>query len=91
MVLSGVELAQAAQRAEFSATGVPCGIQDPMASVCGTQDAAIFLDCRTLAVEHVPLPSSLAVLVVDSGVPRLLEATPYAQRRAESEAVAAAR
>ena len=32
----------------------------------------------------VPLPPELRVLVVHSGVPRTLEATPYAQRRAES-------
>jgi galactokinase len=88
--LADADLALAAQRAEHTATGVPCGIQDPMASVCGVAGSAIFLDCRTLALETVPIPPSLAVLVVDTGVPRLLEATPYAQRRAESEAVAAA-
>jgi galactokinase len=86
--LRGTELALAAQRAEHVATGVPCGVQDQMASVLGRADHAVFLDCRTLAVEHVPMPAELAVLVVHSGVPRTLEASPYAQRRAESEAVA---
>lgn len=89
MTIGGRDLAIAAQRAEHIATGVPCGIQDPMASVCGAPGAAIFLDCRTLTIETLPLPPALAVLVVDTGVPRLLEATPYAHRRAESEAVAA--
>ncbi len=87
--LDGVELALAAQRAEHVATGVPCGIQDQMASVLGRADHAVFLDCRTLAVEHLALPAELGVLVVHSGIARTLEATPYAQRRAESEAVAA--
>jgi galactokinase len=82
-------LTLAAQRAEHIATGVPCGIQDQTASVYGRADHAIFLDCRSLAVEHVPLPSELRVLVVHCGVARHLEATPYAQRRAESEQVAA--
>ena len=36
-----------------------------------------------------PIPPELCVLVVHSGVARTLEASPYAQRRAESEAVAA--
>lgn len=88
--LAGSDLARAAQRSEHTATGVPCGIQDPMASACGAAGSALFLDCRTLELEVVPIPPSLAVLVVDTGVPRLLETTPYARRRAESEAVAAA-
>lgn len=87
--IDGVELALAAQRAEHTATGVPCGIQDQIASVLGRADHAVFLDCRTLAVEHVALPAELGVLVVHSGIARTLEASPYAQRRAESEAVAA--
>jgi galactokinase len=86
--LRGTELALAAQRAEHIATGVPCGVQDQMASVYGRADHAVFLDCRTLTVEHVPMPAELSVLVVHSGVPRTLEGSPYAQRRAESEAVA---
>ena len=87
--LEGVDLARAAQQAEHVATGVPCGIQDQMASVGGRAGHAIFLDCRTLAVEQVPMPPELRVVVVHTGVPRTLEGTPYAQRRAESEAVAA--
>jgi len=87
--LHGVELARGAQRAEHLATGVPCGIQDQRTSVCARAGHAVFLDCRTLDVEHLPLPPELSVLVVHSGVPRTLEGSPYAQRRAESEAVAA--
>jgi galactokinase len=86
--LAGAALALAAQRSEHVATGVPCGIQDQMASVCARAGHAIVLDCRTLEIEHVPLPDELRVLVVHSGVPRMLEATPYAERRAESIAVA---
>jgi galactokinase len=86
--ISGDDLAFAAQEAEHVATGVPCGIQDQMASVHGRADHAIFLDCRTLEIEHVPFPSELRVLVVHSGIPRVLEATPYAERRGESFAVA---
>jgi len=87
--LHGTDLALAAQRAEHVATGVPCGIQDQMASVLGRAGHAVFLDCRTLTVEHVSMPPELCVLVVHSGVARTLEGSPYAERRAESEAVAA--
>ncbi len=86
--LDGTPLALAAQRAEHVATGVPCGVQDQMASVHGRADHALFLDCRTLEVEHLPMPAELGVVVVHSGVARTLEGSPYAQRRAESEAVA---
>ncbi len=87
--LTGNELARASQRAEHVATGVPCGIQDQMTSVCGRADHAVFLDCRTLDVEHIVVPPELSVLVVHSGVERILERSPFAQRRAESAAVAA--
>ena len=87
--LENTELARAAQRAEHVATGVPCGIQDQMTSVCGRAEHAVFLDCRTLEVEHLLMPPELSVLVVHSGVPRRLEGSPYAQRRAESQRVAA--
>ena len=82
------DLAFAAQESEHVATGVPCGIQDQMASVYGCAGHALFLDCRTLEIEQLPLPASLAVIVVHSGVPRVLEATPYAERRAESLEIA---
>lgn len=75
------ELAAAAQRAEHVATGVQCGIQDQMTSVMG---GVILLDCRDLAVEALPLPHDTAVVVIDSGVVRTLEASPWARRRAES-------
>jgi galactokinase len=87
--IAGTALALAAQRAEHVATGVPCGVQDQMASVHGRADHAIYLDCRSLDVEHVVVPPDLGVIVVHSGVARTLEGSPYAQRRAESQAVAA--
>jgi galactokinase len=85
--LPRLDLALAAQRSEHIATGVPCGTQDPLSSVFGQAGHALLIDCRTLEIEPLPLPPALRVLVVHSGVPRRLEATPYAQRRAESIAV----
>jgi galactokinase len=82
------ELMHLTQRAEHVATGVPCGVQDQMTSVFGVAGHALLIDCRTLDVEPIPIPPDVAVLVVHSGVERVLEHTPYAQRRAESLAVA---
>lgn len=76
-----MQLAMAAQRAELVATGVPCGIQDPAASVLG---GVALLDCRDLSVERLALPSGVAVAVVDSGVRRTLEASPWTARREAS-------
>jgi galactokinase len=78
----------AAQRAEHVATGVPCGVQDQMTCVFGRAGHALLIDCRTLGVTPVALPPGAGVLVVHSGVDRVLEHTAYAQRRAESLAVA---
>jgi galactokinase len=82
-------IALIAQAAEHAATGVPCGVMDQMASVFGRADHALLLDCRSLEVEHVPLPASVAVAVVHTGVPRRLVDSAYAERRAACEAAAA--
>jgi galactokinase len=87
--LDPLELARACQEAELHATGVPCGIMDQLASIAGRRDHALLIDCRSLAIEYVPLPADLDVLVVHSGKPRTLEGSEYAERRAACEAVAA--
>jgi galactokinase len=80
-----LELALACQRAELRAVGVPCGILDQAACVLGREGAALLLDCSTLEYRIVPVPEQAALVVVDSGVERSLEASPYAQRRSELE------
>jgi galactokinase len=82
-------LARAAQRAEHLATGVPCGVMDQMASVFGRAGHALLLDCRTLAVDPVAIPSDAIITVVHSGLPRRLDTSAYADRRAACEAAAA--
>jgi galactokinase len=82
-------LALACQAAEHDATGVPCGIQDQLVALAGVADHALVIDCRDLAIEALPLPPGVVVLVVHSGVPRTLEGSQWAARRAETEAAAA--
>jgi galactokinase len=86
--LERVDVARLCQAAEQAATGVPSGIMDQLTSLFGVAGAALLIDCRSLDVEPVPLPQGLAVLAVDSGIPRRLEDTPYAERRAACEQAA---
>src|SRR6476620_4700724 len=81
-----LELAQACQRAEQRAVGVPSGILDQAASLLGREGHAVLLDCGTLDRRWVELPRRLAILVVDSGERHTLESSGYADRRAELEA-----
>lgn len=78
-----------AQAAEQAATGVPCGVMDQMASVFGRADHALLLDCRSLDITAVPLPPTIAVVVVHTGVARRLEDSAYAERRTACEVAAA--
>ena len=81
-----LELAQACQRAEQRAVGVPSGILDQAGSLLGREGHALVLDCGTLDRRWVELPPALAILVVDSGERHSLEFSGYADRRAELEA-----
>ena len=88
VTLTRVEIALAAQEVEQRATGVPCGIMDQLASVAGHAGHALLLDCRTLEITPVPIPESVGVLVIHSGLERQLAGSAYAQRRAACEAAA---
>ncbi|CAN5844150.1 galactokinase [soil metagenome] len=83
-----VKLARLCKRAEQRASGVPCGIMDQLAVAAGLEGHALRIDCRTLAVDLVPIPADVAVVVVDSGQARGLAGSAYAERRAECEAAA---
>jgi galactokinase len=83
--LSRRELALLCQRAENAYVGTQCGVMDQMASAMGSAGHAMLLDCRTLAMEPVPLPDDVAVVVADSGVRRELASSAYNVRRAQCE------
>ncbi len=82
---SGLELAELCRRAEERAVGVPCGLMDQAASLLGLREHALLLDCGSLENRHVAFPADLELLIVDSGVARSLDDSPYAERRAEVE------
>lgn len=86
-------LAAAGQLAENKAVGAPTGIMDQSASLLGRRDHAVFLDCRSLDSDLVPLgfdEAGLAVLIIDTGVSHSHATGGYASRRVACERGAAA-
>ncbi|MDQ2695637.1 MAG: galactokinase, partial [Pseudomonadota bacterium] len=76
--LDPVESVKLCQQVEHHYAGVHCGIMDQFASRLGRVDHALFLDCRTLAWEDIPLPlDQVSVVVVHSGVKRALAGSKY--------------
>ena len=83
--LDMVKLALLCQRAENEFVGMSCGIMDQLISALGRQGCAMLIDCRSLAHEFVPLPSSVAIVVSDTMVRRELVSSEYNLRRRECE------
>jgi galactokinase len=64
--------------------GAPIGIMDQMAASLGREGEALFIDTRSLAVERVPMPTAIEVVVLDSGISHAHAGGEYAVRRRES-------
>lgn len=79
------DLALLCQRAEVEFVGVRCGVMDQYAISCGKSAHATMLDCRSLDHQHILLPDSLRILVVDTGVEHQLAAGGFNRRREECE------
>ena len=84
------DAARLAQRAEHEFAGVACGIMDQMVVACARDGKALLLDCRSLESEDVALPSSVRIVIMNSGVRRALITSAYNDRRASCERAAAA-
>ena len=80
------ELAALCQRVEHEFAGVNCGIMDQTISLLGQENQALFLDCRSLEYEHVPLNlTTHSIAICNTKVKRELAASEYNKRRAECE------
>ena len=82
-------LARVGQLAENAAVGAPTGIMDQSASMLGEADAGVFLDCRSLDADVIPLgfaSAGLALVVIDTRVAHAHSTGGYAARRASCEA-----
>ena len=86
--VSSKKIAKLCRCAEHRYAGVNCGIMDQYTVACCDRGHAMLLDCRSLAVEQVAIPSDIGLLITDSGVKHKLPDSGYNKRLAEcSEAV----
>jgi galactokinase len=79
---------QLVQRSENGYVGAPTGIMDQSASLRCRAGHALFLDCRSLEVEHIPFDvaaEGLAVLVLNSNAPHSHSDGEYGARRTSCE------
>ncbi len=83
--LDDVQVARLARRAENGLVGANVGIMDQMACSLATPGEALFLDCRDLSFERVPLPQGADLVVLHSGVEHNHAGGDYNTRRAECE------
>jgi galactokinase len=87
--LDDVEVAMVAHRAETEFVGAPVGIMDQMVCSLARPGQALFIDAREVAFEHVQLPGSAAVAVIDSGIAHHHASGQYRTRRMECDEAAA--
>ena len=88
LALDDVAIAKLAQRSENEFVGASSGIMDQMAASLGAEGEALFIDCRSLASERIPLPDELELVVVHSGVTHQHSSGAYNERRRECEEAA---
>ena len=85
LTIDDVTVARWSQAAENGFVGARVGIMDQMACSLADLGAALFLDCRSLEYERVPLPAGAELIVLHSGVEHNHAGGDYNTRRAECE------
>jgi galactokinase len=84
--LDAVEMVKLCQRVEHNYANVMCGIMDQFASGIGRRGHALFLDCRSLQYDSVPVAlGDYRIVIVNSEVLRSLASSAYNTRRAECQ------
>ncbi|MFI3327707.1 MAG: galactokinase [Rikenellaceae bacterium] len=85
------ELARIGQATEHNYCGVKCGIMDQFASLFGSKNQLIRLDCRSMEYEYFPFHSDeYRLVLINSCVKHELSGSPYNRRRESCERVAEA-
>ncbi len=84
-----LEIAKVCQAAENHFVGVQCGLLDQISSLYGKKNHAVFIDCRHLRVENIPLGTDTCFVIAHSNVKHALVAGEYNERRTSCEAAAA--
>ncbi|HUK29595.1 MAG TPA: galactokinase [Candidatus Acidoferrum sp.] len=80
-----LELAKLCQRAENQFVGARCGIMDQFIACEGEEGHAVFLDCRSLEHEAVPLPKDVRLVLCNTMVKHEIAGGEYNKRREECE------
>ena len=80
-----MQLALLGQKAENRYVGVNCGIMDQFASACGEKDRLLYLDCRSLEWQTVPLRADVVIVIADTSVRHSLTTSAYNARRASCD------
>jgi galactokinase len=80
-----IEVARLCQKAENEFVGARVGIMDQLAACLGRLGHALMIDCRTLDVNYLLLPSSIAMAVCNTTVKHANASGGYNRRREECE------
>ncbi|MCG8502104.1 MAG: galactokinase [Firmicutes bacterium] len=81
-----IDMALIGQRAENRYVGVNCGIMDQFASAMGKKNHAIFLDCKDLSYQLIPLNlNGYKIVIMNTNKKRSLADSKYNERREECE------
>ncbi|MEE1013418.1 MAG: galactokinase [Clostridia bacterium] len=84
--IDNIEMAKLSQLAEHNYVGVKCGIMDQFASAMGKENHAIFLDCKTLDYQLVPMEiDGYKLILSNTKKKHSLGASKYNERRNECE------
>ena len=81
-------MARSMQQVENLWVGVQSGIMDQLISAAGVAGHALLIDCRDLSFEALPLPTEVALVVLDTGTRRTLVGSAYDDRRASCQRAA---
>jgi galactokinase len=80
VALDPVTIAEYGQEVETQLLGAPTGIMDQLISATAVAGSASLIDCRSLAVAPVVLPSDTSVVVMDTMTRRKLVESEFAER-----------
>lgn len=86
LTLDDVALAYAAHKAERDVVGARVGTMDQLAASLAKTGEALLIDMRKSKIEHLPIPATLEIVVVDSGIVHdNAKQGAYNERRAQSD------
>ncbi|MBQ3114703.1 MAG: galactokinase [Clostridia bacterium] len=81
-----IEMAKISQMAEHNYVGVNCGIMDQFASAMGQENKVIFLNCKDLSYDLVPIKmDGYKIVVTNTNKKRSLADSKYNERRSQCE------